>query len=325
MRTAAVVVLLIAATAAAAEDWQGERGTFSIAFENDTFADSDHYSTSGLRLAWTSAAEPPGGLATLGHRLAELVMPEAPLVWSVALGQNIYTSREVSSRNPPRDDRPFAGWLYATLGLTSASDTDLATVELSLGVIGPAALAEELQDFTHELTDENEDFGWNRQISNRPAALLSLERRWAWRWADLESFEADLVPAVGLQLGNVQTSAELGLMARFGHGLAIDFGPPRIRPALSGIGSYRPPGGWAYYGFVGAEGRAIAYDATLDGNDDGYWRIDREPLVLEVSAGGALAYRAFRLSFAMIGQTATFDEQTKKPFLYSLVQLSFAF
>jgi hypothetical protein len=312
---------------AAAEGPDPGCGTLSVSFENDTFADTDHYYTSGLRLAWTSAGAPPGGLATLGGWLARTGMQgPAAITWSAAIGQSIYASREVGSRDPPRDDRPFAGWLYATLGLNAATATDFATAELSLGVIGPAARGEELQDFVHTIRSENEDEGWNRQIDNRPAALLSLERRWAIEWArPSETLAADVVPAAGLQLGNVQTSAAAGFLVRFGRHLDIDFGPPRIRPALSGIGVFRPPPDWALYGFLGAEGRAVAYDATLDGNDDGYWRIDREPLVGELSAGGVLAVRSFRIAFTAIAQTATFEEQSKKPFLFGSLQMSYAF
>jgi hypothetical protein len=253
-------------------------------------------------------------------------MPEAPVAWSFALGQNLYTARDVSGSTPARDDRPFAGWLYATGGLSSASEADLSTVELSLGVIGPSAKGHEAQDFAHHVMDDDNDKGWNRQIDNRPAVLISLVRSWALRRAAFaEGFEADVVPAVGVNLGNVQTSAAVGMLARFGHHLEVDFGPPRIRPALSGIGVFRSPGTWAFYAFVGAEGRAIAYDQTLDGNDEGYWRVDREPLVGELSGGAELVYRAVHLSFAMIAQSATFRQQSQTPFVFGSLGLSIAF
>jgi hypothetical protein len=330
-RAAAVTVIGVACALGAAtargEGPEPAHGTLSASFENDTFTDTDHYYTSGLRLAWTSAGPPPGGLATLGEWLARTGMDgAAAITWSAAIGQSIYVSRDVGSRDPPRDDRPFAGWLYATLGLNAATATDFATAELSLGVIGPAAQGEELQDLVHTLRSENEDEGWNRQIDNRPAALLSLERRWAIEWArPSEDLAADVVPAAGLQLGNVQTSAAAGFLVRFGRHLPIDFGPPRIRPALSGIGVFRPPTDWALYGFLGAEGRAVAYDATLDGNDDGYWRIDREPLVGELSAGAVLAVRSFRIAFTAIAQTASFEEQSEEPFFFGSLQMSYAF
>ena len=304
----------------------GETGTFSFTFENDIFAGTDRYYTSGVRLAWVSSDEPCEWLATLGHRVARSVMPEARVAWSLAVGQSMYTARNVSSRNPPRDDRPFAGWLYATGGLSSASEADLSTVEVSLGVIGPSARAHEAQDFAHYLTNGDKYEGWNRQIDDRPAVLITLVRSWALQWAALEGFAADVVPAVGANLGNVQTSAAVGMIARFGHHLEVDFGPPRIRPALAGNGVFRSPNGkWAFYAFVGAEGRAIAYDQTIDGNDDGYWRVDREPLVGEVSGGAELVYRAVRASFAMIVQSATFEQQSHTPFVFGSLQLSTAF
>jgi hypothetical protein len=323
----ALYIALVLATAvpiAAAADPPGA-GTFSITFENDTFQNTDHYYTSGQRLAWSSADEPPDWLAALGRRAAAPLMPEAPIRWSAALGQSIYTARRVSSRSPPRDDRPFAGWLYLSFGLAAVAPRDLLAAELSLGVIGPASLADQTQSLVHTLIGVGDVDGWNRQIGLRPAGLLSLERRWALRTELAPGLEVDLVPALGANLGNVQTAAAAGLLARIGHDLSIDFGPARLRPALSGIGVFRPPESWSLYAFVGAEGRAIAWDATLDGNDEGYWRIDREPFVLELSAGAGVAYRALRLSFTSIVQSATFDEQSDKPFAFGSMQLSIAF
>jgi hypothetical protein len=133
------------------------------------------------------------------------------------------------------------------------------------------------------------------------------------------------VPALGVNLGNAQTSAAAGVLLRVGRGLAMDFGPPRIRPALSGLGVFRPPEGFAGYLFVGVEGRAVAYDETLDGNRRGYWDVDRSPLVGELPFGLALAWRGFRLAGTGVVQSETFQEQTRQPHVFGSLNLSFAF
>ena len=95
-----------------------------------------------------------------------------------------------------------------------------------------------------------------------------------------------------------------------GQDLSIDFGPPRIRPALSGLGVYRAPQGFAWYAFLGVEGRAVGYEATLDGNRHGYWKVDREPLVGELPFGLELAYRRVRLALSGVLQSKTFESQS---------------
>jgi lipid A 3-O-deacylase len=325
---AALVLLTLSSTplAARAASPPGDTGVLSLIFENDTFAGTDRYYSSGIRASWQSLGQAPDPLTAAGRLLAPWLLPsEAPVHWGIALGQSIYTSRKTTRTNPPRDDRPYAGWLYGTFALSATTPERLGTAELSLGVIGPASGAKQVQDFAHGLLGRNEPDGWGRQLGNRFAGLLTLERRWQWNLPLGEGLEAGVVPAVGVNVGNVQTAAAAGVMLRLGHGLAMDFGPPRIRPALSGLGVFRRPDGFAGYLFAGVEGRAIAYDGTLEGDTHGYWHVDREPLVAEVPFGFELAYRAARLSATGVLQTKTFDQQSGNSFLFGSVSLSFLF
>jgi hypothetical protein len=237
----------------------------------------------------------------------------------------MYTSRRRLRRDPPRDDRPYAGHLAAAFSLQAADERSLGTVELSLGVIGPAALGEQVQDVVHDMIGVEKLGGWGRQVGNTFAGMLTLERRWRIERPLADWLELDLVPAVGANLGNVQTSGAGALLVRVGRGLAMDFGPPRMRPALSGLGVFRPPEGPAGYLFAGVEGRAIAYDETLDGNRNGYWRVDRSPLVGEVSTGIVLAWGPVRLDGSVVFQSKTFDEQSRSPHVFTATSLSVAF
>src|SRR3546814_12695699 len=62
---------------------------------------------------------------------------------SYAVGQNMYTPDDVALRNPPLDDRPYAGWLYGSVGLIAETGRRLDQLELTLGVVGPASPAEQ--------------------------------------------------------------------------------------------------------------------------------------------------------------------------------------
>lgn len=327
---ASAFLLTALATPVRAEDdpdpLRFSRGLLSFTFENDTFADTDRYYTSGQRVAWQSRGGAPDPLATAGGWLAPWLLPdEASVEWGVSLSQAMYTSRKRLTREPPRDDRPYAGHLGAALSLQAAGETSLGVAELSLGVAGPAALAEQTQDLVHDLVGVEKLGGWDHQIGNRPVAMLSVERRWRLEPVRSEGLELDVVPALGANLGNLQTSAAAGFLLRLGHGLAMDFGPPRLRPALSGAGVFRPPEGLAGYLFLGVEGRAIAYDATLDGNRHGYWRVDREPLVSELPFGVTLAFGPLRLTASGVVQTDTFEEQSSDPHIFGATNLSLAF
>jgi hypothetical protein len=333
--TLAAALLVALAPAARAQDGAGadpdplrfSRGVLVFTYENDMFADTDRYYTSGHRAGWQSRGGAPRPLAELGGWLEPWLLPGgARAEWGLALGQTMYTSRRRLRRDPPRDDRPYAGHLAAALSLQAADETSLGVAELSLGVIGPAALGEQVQDLVHDAIGVEKLGGWGRQIGNTFAGMLSLERRWRFE-SPLGggALAWDLVPALGANLGNVQTSGAASLLVRFGHGLAMDFGPPRMRPALSGLGVFRPPEGLAWYLYAGAEGRAIAYDETLDGNRNGYWRVDRSPLVGEALTGLVLAWGPVRLDGSVIFQSSTFDEQSRTPHVFTATSLSVAF
>ncbi len=324
MTWAAVVCITV--SAAGAEEPRWANGVLSLTFENDTFSSEDRYYTNGLRLAWQTPATESALLQRVGRTLAPWLLPaEAEIGWGVSISQSIFTSRKRLTPNPPRDDHPYAGHLAGAFTLSAASANSLGILELSLGVIGPSSGAEETQELAHRVLDRRRVRGWDRQLDDRPAGLLALERRWHRALATGPlGLELGVVPAVGVHLGNVQTSAAGGALLRIGHGLEMDFGPPRVRPALSGLGIFRPPEGFAWYLFAGVEGRAIAYQETLDGNRNGFWQIDREPLVADVPIGLVLAYGRTRLAFTFVSQTRTFDEQPDPWHRFGSLTLSLA-
>jgi lipid A 3-O-deacylase len=62
-----------------------------------------------------------------------------------AHGQNIFTPSKIKLEDPPPDDRPYAGWLYGSIGLIAETGQRLDVLDLTLGIVGPASLAEETQ------------------------------------------------------------------------------------------------------------------------------------------------------------------------------------
>ena len=312
--------------AQAQESMPPTHGVLSFTFENDGFFATDRYYSAGIRLGWQSTDEAPAPLSAFGRALSPILLPDAPILWGADISQSIYTPRHKTVTDPPRDDRPYAGMLLGTLSISAMTDLSLGTIDFSLGVIGPGSGAGQLQKGVHELIGASSPQGWRHQITNRPAGMLTFERRWQLDTPLGDTgVEVGIVPAVGLSVGNVQTSAAVGLLARIGHGLSMDFGPTRVRPALSGGGFFRAPDRFAGYAFAGVEGRAVAYEATLDGNDNGYWQIDREPLVAEFPVGFEVAYRRARLAVAAVWQSQTFESQSSQPFLFGSVTVSVLF
>lgn len=67
------------------------------------------------------------------------------------VGQNMYTPRDIGIAAPQPDDRPWAAWLYLGGVAQRARGNRLDTVEFDVGVVGPAALGEQVQKGWHRL------------------------------------------------------------------------------------------------------------------------------------------------------------------------------
>ncbi len=285
------------------------RAAIGLVVENDAFVSNrDRWYTDGVRLSFTSAEDAlPAPMAWLDARLAALFGP-ARSRWGLAIGQSIFTPVDLDRRNPDPRDRPYAGYLYAQIGLERRTADRLDRVALQLGVVGPSALAEQAQTFAHSILDQRPSLGWAFQLRDEPVFNLHAERIWRLALAaPAEGLEMDALPALSLAAGTVQVHAGLGVRLRLGQGLARDFGPPRIRPAIA---DGAPPvgEGFGWYLFAGAGGRAVARDIFLDGNTFRDSRsVDREPVVGEFEIGAALLWNGLRLSATHVWRTPEFE------------------
>jgi hypothetical protein len=290
-------------------------GTFTAIYENDTFSGNDRYYTNGLLFAWRSPSyNPPSWLAGLTER-PNLFLPSGGVArWGIAFGQKIWTPEDTELRNPDPTDRPYAAWLYGALTLTSYTPTALGSLELQLGVVGPSALGEQVQNNAHDVINVPRALGWDYQLKDELGVNVVLTRQWRFNrpsgiW---DGVSIGVVPTVVASLGNVNTYAGAGGMLRIGTELEADFGPPRVRPASAGSMFYQPVDRWGWYAFAGLEGRVVAHDISLDGNT---WRdirsVEREPLVGDASLGVALFTPWARLTATYTLRTKEFTTQSE--------------
>lgn len=288
-----------------------ETGTLSLVFENDLFYDTDRNYTNGVRAAWLSGPGRTPAWALDAARWFPLFPDGGTVRTNYAIGQNMYTPDDIALTTPPLDDRPYAGWLYGSIGLIAETGRRLDQLELTLGVVGPASLAEQTQTIVHEITGSPEPRGWDTQLKNEPGVVLTYQRSWRRFISEsISGFGFDATPHAGGALGNVFTYANAGLTLRFGRRLPLDYGPPRIQPSLPGSGFFVPQDGFGWYLFAGVDGRAVARNIFLDGNTFRDSRsVDKKPLVGDLQFGIAVTWRNVRLSYTHVLRTREFDTQ----------------
>ena len=326
--------LLLPLPAAAAEAEQAAEKaclpgpTLLIYFENDLFYNEDRYYTNAVQMRLISREMNSLRESWLPEGLAGL-LESAPILReaghyniSGGIGQQIYTPADTDAKRLLKDDRPYAGYLYGFFGLHAKQPDQLDNFEIALGIIGPSALGEQAQNEVHRIRDIDRAEGWDNQLKDEPALMLTWSRIWRLNDKGGGGFGWDVLPRVGLSAGTPITGAGLGGEVRFGWNLPDDFGTSIIR-AGSGINvptSDDMPrtrrdslaDNISLYLFAGADGGAIAYNSFLDGN---LWKnshnVDKFPLVGELNGGIVLRVYDFQISYTHVLRSKEFHGQEK--------------
>ena len=324
-----VISLALPMTPALADE-EDPRGTWTLVIENDILAGTDRHYTNGVHLSWLSAS----GDVSEGAREAAawvpfLLAPEGERRIGYSFGQSMFVPSDIKIREPQPKDRPWAGYLYGGVSLLSETPTTLETLELDIGVVGSASLAEPTQREWHKLIGVGEPKGWDNQLKNEPTVALIYERKWrneVWNFAGPDSgLGIDVTPLVGAALGNVFTYASTGVAVRLGDDLPSDFGPPRIRPSLPGSGSFDLDDRFGWYVFASVEGRAVARNIFLDGNTfEDSPSVDKLPFVADFQIGLAFMINTARFTITQIYRTREFTTQSE-PDRFNAVSLSLKF
>ena len=304
-------------------------GVINFQEENDLFGDgSDQHFTHGMLLTLLTPPDSKHPGMTEMFDLLPFFEHGRKLRFSFGLGQNMYTPQDITRRTPDPSDRPYAGWLYGSAGIVSESDSGvLESLELNLGMIGPAAFAEDVQTTFHEWINSPRPEGWSHQLKNEPGAVLYYESKQRVKKQNPDGMlQYDFTPHIGGALGNVFTYAAAGATFRFGDGLPSDYGPPRIRPSLPGSGFFETTGqafGWYFFG--GFEGRVVARNIFLDGNTfANSASVDRNWLVGDLQGGLVLTFKQTRIAYTHIVRSKEFDGQDQSD-QFGAISVSFAY
>ncbi|MGE5537269.1 MAG: lipid A deacylase LpxR family protein [Gemmatimonas sp.] len=331
---AALFILgLQSANGAAAEDdgWLHRNcNTFTAEIENDLVQHSDRHYTHGTRFTCTqrdgsapeSASDSAAALGLFadgGHRRLALT-----------LGQNIYTPNNLAAEDAPLTDRPYAGWLYGGVGMTSDTGVRYDALELDLGIVGPQAYAKETQRLFHGIpavhARTKRPAGWSHQLKNEPGVVATYDHVWRAVSEPVPlGLRAEILPQGGAAVGNVFTHAEGGAMIRIGRNIpADDYGPPLIRPSAPGSS---PAGadGFGWYVFAAAQERAVARNIFLDGNTFAHSRsVDKNTWVGDLSWGVVFTWDWARLALVEVYRTREFEGQ-EHPDSYGAMTLGIRF
>ena len=309
--------------------------TLLVYFENDLFYNEDRYYTNAVQARLISPdlrtlAECGYLPQWMSNALSQVPFPGSSDAVqynvSIGFGQQIYTPKDTQVRELQEGDRPYAGYLYGLLALHAKRINRLDNLELAAGIIGPSSLAEQSQNEVHRIRSIDTAKGWDNQLKDEPALMLTWSRIWRVNAGALGGWGWDVLPRVEVSAGTPYTRAGLGGEVRFGWNLPPDYGSTTIRP---GSGIMRPmeegvPGSSSHarsnafadrvslYMFAGATGYAVAYNSFLDGN---LWKdspsVDKFPLAGDLKWGISLNIYDFQITYTHVIRAREFHGQDK--------------
>jgi hypothetical protein len=298
-----MVQLTVALWGPPAHAAEGRLLGLEVQLDNDQFAftpgSQERWYTSGVFARWAHASDPTDLDARLSAAWCANVIgcdagARTARVWRI--GQAMYTPAYLGTTAPQPYDWPYAAALSATLSSVVYGERTRQSLGLSLGVIGPAALGEPVQNAVHQIINNPPPRGWGLQVRAQPV----LEFTWSGMMATpISPDRIDLVSRALVQLGNPVTQAGVGAMVRAG---VLPQGPEW--PGEMAL-SRRPQGLHVY---AGAQVRGVARNILIDGATYGYDSlIQHRPWVAEALGGASWAFdKAWSVDYSLSVRTVEF-------------------
>ena len=286
--------------------------TFTL--ENDLFGSGrDENYTNGVRIGYFDTGTRPSFPVDLLDKYLPTFEANETTSMYYSIGQNLYTPEDITKPAPDPDDRPYAGFLYGSAGFTSITNNHIDEAEATVGIVGPAALGKPTQNFVHDLVNTRDPSGWDAQLDNEPALMVSWQRRWPEAYyADLAGLHFRTSPHIGATVGNVYTYAASGVSLQITpEQYKWQSQPLRVRPAIPGSGFFSVPDNqFAWSLFSGFEGRAVARNIFLDGNTfSDSPSVDKKHFVMDANAGLSLTYGRYQVSYTLNWRSKEFHGQ----------------
>lgn len=311
-------------------------GYLTLFFDNDLFSGTDSNYTNGVRLSYITEGKPIINIPVMqkylhlfcgdcdssgwtkkiwGFKNAE----DIEYSYGFALTQLMYTPETREAISAPIGEHPYAGWLGVGFSLHARNAEALNSVEISFGVVGPHAYAQESQDYIHDLRDIDKFQGWDSQIPDEFTFNIAFNQRRRWTLLDETNLPFDLeidgFHETGYAIGNYLTAAHIGGMIRVGWNLPVEFSDPRLTTTAHTQKLYSDQSAntktWSFYALAGARASGIAHDIVLDGPvfrsfDTG---VKREPFVGELYAGFGVRYNGWEFGYVHTYRTKRFKSQ----------------
>lgn len=286
-KTATIILLFITAISFSQKQYAKK---FSIINDNDLYSSTHHdrYYTNGLFLSFDY----------LSNKERDKLHKK---IYSIEIGQKLYTPFKANVNFLSEHDRPFAGYLYGSFGISNFYMNNSAIkFNAQIGVIGPSAYGQESMNFIHDIYGFKPATGWKYQIQD--AFALNLEATYIKNIQSLSSTYFDFNWTNNANLGTVFTDISTGFISRIGikplENLAnsIAFNS-NLNNEISNFNN-----NIEVFFFINPMLRLTLYDATIQGsflNQDNILTYEINPTVFTTEIGFRFTSNRFNFKYGL--------------------------
>ncbi|TDS11686.1 lipid A deacylase LpxR family protein [Sphingobacterium paludis] len=221
------------------------------------------------------------------------------IIYEVAVGQEMYNPYSGYAPTRMLHDRPFAGHLFAKGQLNLFyTNEQVLKVGLSLGTVGPNALAQQAQELLHRTFGFYYPDGWDGQIGN--AVAVNLQSTYATLLFRAKN-EFDISLEGHLNVGTTFSNVGIGPLFRIGNINPL-YQSAHYNATISRNSSIPKRDKHEFYLYAKPQLRYVAYDATVQGSlftNNSPLTFDMRPLVFEQKIGINHSSARFTIDYAL--------------------------
>ncbi|MHA4896547.1 lipid A deacylase LpxR family protein [Pedobacter sp. PWIIR3] len=274
---------------------QKYKNEFGFKSDNDSYLaqGSDRYYTNGLFINFRRAIDQ-----------TKLKQGLEKKIYEISVGQKMYNPISGYAPNPATHDRPFAGYLFASGGLSwLKTDESILKVNAELGTVGPSSLAEDGQELLHKTVGFYELAGWEYQIRDEMA--INISAQYTKLIHRLASNSADISFEGYANAGTTYSGAGAGVLIRAG-GINQLFNSAYTNAAVGNNSKTKGLVSKEVFFYAKPQLNFVAYDATVQGSlfkNNSPVTFDVKPIVFAQQIGFNYSSQRFTFDFGMIFKT----------------------
>lgn len=295
---------------------QTYKNEFGFRSDNDSYLaqGSDRYYTNGLFIHFRRALNQ--------QNLKEGIEKK---IYEITAGQEIYNPYSGSAPDPARQDRPFAGYLYAGGAISwFYTNESILKTSVKIGTTGPNSLAEDGQELLHNTVGFYTLEGWDYQIKN--AVTVNLSAQYARLLHRSSNNAIDFSFEGYANAGTTFNGAGAGMLFRAG-GINQLFNSSYTNAVIGNNPKTKALVKREVFFYAKPQLNFIAYDATIQGslfNNNDPVTFGVKPIVFAQQIGFNYSSQRFTFDFGMVFKTKEV-KSTAKAHQYGSISMFYRF